>query len=164
MLTTRAMLAMGLLLAMPAWGKDAAPAAGRWAAPGDQVAAALIEQERRWGTESCVPNDVVKTFIADDFIGTSPAGALYDKASLLARQTATPTARDCRLLSARVRYFGADTAVIYGSETAMVTGPDGKAMAHTLIWTDTLLRRGGRWQVIAVQDMVAPPGWQPPAP
>lgn len=62
---------------------------------------------------------------------------------------------DCKFLSAKVRFYDPDVAVIYGIESALAKGPDGKEALRTLIWTDTLLRRGGRWQVIAVQDMTA---------
>jgi uncharacterized protein (TIGR02246 family) len=63
---------------------------------------------------------------------------------------------DCKLLSAKVRFFGPDVAIIYGKETAVLTGANGKDSRRTLIWTDTALRRNGKWQLIAVQDMDEP--------
>ncbi len=118
----------------------------------------LIEQERKWGTLSCTPSNVIAEFIADDFVGTHPKGHLYTKADMAPRDTApaTPTEKDCKLLSAKVRYFGPDIAVIYGSESAVSKGPDGKDVTRTLVWTDTVMRRAGHWQVIAVQDMTVP--------
>ena len=159
------------LSAAPALAPASAPASapapvtpGRWATASDPVARKLIEQERRWGVDGCTPSAVVKDFIAADFVGTSPKGTLYTKTSMLPSAPAAVAAapekeRDCKLLSAKVRYFGTQIAVIYGSESAVVTAPDGTEVTRTLIWTDTVMRRNGKWQVIAVQDMVAPPGW-----
>ena len=133
---------------------------GKWADENDPVARQLIEQERKWATVTCNPNDiyVVADFIADDFVGTHPKGSLYTKPALPPKGAPLPAMElehDCKLLSAKVRFYGSDVAVIYGSESALAKGPDGKEALRTLIWTDTVLRRGGRWQVIAVQDMVA---------
>ena len=132
---------------------------GRWAAKNDPVAAQLIEQERRWGTDSCTPSNVVAEFIADDFIGTHPKGFLYKKTDMLPTAKPAPAPsldRDCKLLSAKVRFYGPDLAVIYGSESAIVKDQGRHESLRKLIWTDTVLKRAGRWQVIAVQDMVAP--------
>jgi len=46
--------------------------------------------------------------------------------------------------------------MIYGSETSVRKAKDGKEFERTLIWTDTWLKRNGKWQIIAVQDMIAP--------
>ncbi len=154
------------LLAFANGGAAKAAGEGRWADKNDPVANQLIENERKWATLACAPSAtrdaaaaaLVNDFIAADFIGTSPKGSLYSKADMLPKDKpakALETEQDCKLLSARVRYFGSDVAVIYGSESAVVKDADGKAAPRTLIWTDTLLRRAGKWQVIAVQDMVA---------
>ncbi|WP_226018046.1 nuclear transport factor 2 family protein [Novosphingobium sp. FKTRR1] len=153
-----------LALAVP--GPAQAQAAdGHWAAPGDPVAADLLEMERVWATLACVPADAryaankafVEKFIADDFVGTSPAGPLYTKADMLPKPgTTAPVERDCKVLGAKVRFFTPDLAVIYGSESAIVQDAKGNAAPRELIWTDTVLRRAGQWQIIAVQDMTAP--------
>jgi Domain of unknown function (DUF4440) len=137
---------------------------GTWAAENDPVARQLIEQERRWGVDACEPSTVVAEFLAEDFIGTSPSGQLYAKATMLPAPGSPPpkiTERNCKLISAKVRFYGPDLAVIYGSESADFRSSRGKTVTRVLIWTDTVLRRDGKWQVIAVQDMVAPPGWTP---
>ena len=163
--TAFAILFQTALLAVPihAHAAETSPM-GTWAAADDPVAKQLIEQERRWGVESCEPSTVVAEFLAEDFIGTSPRGQLYPKAAMLPPPgSALPKTGEtnCKLLNAKVRFFGPDVAVIYGNERADFKGPKGKTVTRTLIWTDTALRRGGNWQVIAVQDMVAPPGWTP---
>ena len=155
---SRAALIVATLAAAPLAAHE--PGTGRWAAANDPVAKRLIELERQWADNACVPNTVLATLIAEDFVGTSPDGGLYTKADMLPKPGAkpqAPTERNCKLLSARVRYYGPDVAVVYGKESAIVKGADGKDKPRTLIWTDTFLRRGGKWQIIAVQDMDAPP-------
>jgi hypothetical protein len=41
---------------------------------------------------------------------------------------------------------------MYGAESKTVTLADGKPERRCLLWTDTWLRRNGKWQIIAVQD------------
>jgi hypothetical protein len=129
---------------------------GTWATDTDADAKLMIEVERKWAVDDCVPTNVVEEYLADDFVGTSPDGPSYTKADMMKEHTVPLAARDCKLLSAKVRYFGPTIAIIYGSETAIRKGADGKDFNHTLIWTDTWMKRNGKWQIIAVQDMVDP--------
>lgn len=129
---------------------------GRWAAPDDPVAKQLIEMERRWAVLSCTPSNVIEEFVAEDFVGTSPEGPTYTKSDLTKAHQAPSPEHGCKLLSARVRFYGSGLAVIYGTETATHAGADGKDSQTTLIWTDTALKRNGEWQLIAVQDMFDP--------
>jgi len=51
-----------------------------------------------------------------------------------------------------VRFFGANVAIIYGSEHAI-----GKDKAHPdakqcQVWIDTWLKRNGTWRIVAAQD------------
>jgi hypothetical protein len=49
-------------------------------------------------------------------------------------------------------FFGEDVAIIYGSEQAIgkdKTNPDAK---QCQVWTDTWLKRNGKWQIAAAQD------------
>ena len=51
-----------------------------------------------------------------------------------------------------MRFFGEDVAIIYGSEHAIgkdKTHPDAKVCQ---VWTDTWLKRDGKWQIVASQD------------
>ena len=125
-----------------------------WADPNDADAKAMIEAERKWAVDECEPSNVVAEALAEDFVGTSPAGPIYTKKEALAEDRSEKV-RDCKLLSARVRYFTPDVAIIYGKETSTRTTKAGKDYRRTLIWTDTWLRRNGKWQIIAVQDMRA---------
>jgi hypothetical protein len=113
----------------------------------------MIEQETAWAQEECGHRSILNELLADDFLGASPGGERYSKAQALAKAAADKKhATDCRLLRADVRFFGATTAIIYGSETALETQPDGKPERYCLIWTDTWLNRGGKWQIAAAQD------------
>ena len=140
---------------------------GRWAAPNDPLARQLIEKERTWATLDCAPRHgidaattaLVQELIADDFVGTDPKGALYTKADMLPDKrprSTEPSERDCRLISGRVRFIGLNVAVLYGRESAVIKGADGREATRTLVWTDTFLKRASKWQIVAVQDMVVP--------
>lgn len=113
----------------------------------------MIEQERAWAEQSCGGRWVLSDLLAADFRGTSPKGRRYDKpAGEPAPDPATPFSTDCRLLEADVRFFGASVAVVYGSESSVATLPDSRHERRCLVWTDTWLKRNGRWQIIAAQD------------
>ncbi len=123
--------------------KGAADATSKW----------MIEQETAWAQQECGHKSVLDDLLADDFRGASPSGERYNKAQAIAKAAAAkPRATDCRLLQADVRFFGSGTAIIYGSETALDTPPGGKPERYCLIWTDTWLKRGARWQIVAAQD------------
>jgi len=94
--------------------------------------------------------------------GTSPRdGSRYTKADILVLNADKSQAEtDCRLLDARVRFFssgdGDNVAMVYGSETAIQKDKGGKPVAHCLTWTDTWLKRDGKWQIIGAQDAQFP--------
>jgi hypothetical protein len=123
---------------------------GRWASKDDAVAKRLIEMERDWAEDGCKQKGVQEAFLADDFQGTAPGGERYDKAEAL-KHEASGKESECRLDDAKVRFFGNDLAVIYGSERALIT-ENGKQGMRCLVWTDTWLNRGGRWEIVAAQD------------
>jgi hypothetical protein len=52
----------------------------------------------------------------------------------------------------KVHYLGENLAVLYGTESRIEKDKDGKERMRSLIWTDTWLKRNGKWQVIAAQD------------
>jgi Domain of unknown function (DUF4440) len=145
-----------LLAATSLTAATAQSSAGRWADADDPVAKQLIELERKWAVLECEPSNVVAEAVAEDFVGTSPDGPIYTKADLVKRHEKRAEASGCKLLSARVRYYGSDIAIIYGSETSVRKDSDGKPIDRGLTWTDTWLKRNGKWQIIAVQDMATP--------
>jgi hypothetical protein len=126
---------------------------GRWAAPEDATAKFIIDAERQWAEADCTHSSIAAEILAEDFQGTSPAGRRYSKPEEVANlQDRSKTARDCRLLDARVRFFGENLAMVYGSESSVGKTKDGSEQSRCLIWTDTWLKRNGKWQIIAAQD------------
>jgi hypothetical protein len=122
----------------------------RWAFADDKTAEWMISQERRWAESACDGNDVVQTLLSEDFQGTSPSGKRYSKPTTKEK----PSARDCKLGEVKIRFFGDNLAIAYGSESRVKKSEDGKESPETLIWTDTWLKRNGRWQIIAAEDLV----------
>lgn len=121
----------------------------------DQSATAkwIVERARAWAEQACGGEWVLTEILADDFQGTAPKGSRYGKpAGRPSRDPKTKWSTDCRLDSADVRFFAADVAVVYGSESKTVELEDSKHERRCLVWTDTWMRRNGKWQIIAVQD------------
>src|SRR5579864_1536240 len=135
-----------------------------WATAGDPTAKYITDSERQWAESGCTHNGIEPKILADDFQGTSAEdGSRYDKAHEVAQGADTKHSEsDCRLLDAKVRFFATgggtadDLAMVYGSETATRKGKDGKLAPHCQTWTDTWLKRNGKWQIIAAQDALFP--------
>jgi Domain of unknown function (DUF4440) len=142
-----------LALATSAVWLTAISVAGDSKGTADATAKWMIEQETAWAEQECGHKSVIASLLADDFRGTSPAGKRYSKAEAEAKEASSSShATDCRLLQSEVRFFGSSTAIIYGSETGLESAPAGKPERYCLIWTDTWLKRGGKWQIVAAQD------------
>lgn len=127
----------------------------RWAAPNDKTAKWMIDMERRWAEAACDNNPVAEALVADDFQGTAPDGKRYDKTEEV-NDARHPTRkyRDCKLGEVKVRFFGDHVALVYGSESRVRTDL-GKDKPETLVWTDTWLKRTGKWQIVAAEDLFA---------
>jgi hypothetical protein len=125
----------------------------RWARVDDATAKALINSERQWLESGCTPNGIEKTILADDFQGTAPDGSHYTKPQALADSAKDAPEEDCRLYDVTVHFFGDSIAILYGSESAVHIEANGRRHRVKLTWTDTWLRRHGKWQIVAAQDM-----------
>jgi len=123
-----------------------------WASPDDPAARYMIDMERKWAEGVCVDNGVVAGLLADDFQGTSTKGARFTKADELRDERAPRLAHDCGLDSARVHFFGQNLALVYGSEHAVGKDKSQPTARVCQIWTDTWLKRDGRWQIVASHD------------
>jgi len=154
-ITTSAVVAIlgTLLITVPAPAQS--PQQGRWASADDPVAKQMIQMEREWAEDGCTQKPAGVAFLADDFQGTAPDGERYDKAEAL-KHDASLKERDCRLDDAKVRFFGDSVAIIYGSERALHEDKDSKEAMRCLVWTDTWLKRRGKWEIVAVQDTSVP--------
>lgn len=124
-----------------------------WASPDDSVAIKIITMEKMWLDADCSPQPGLKEVFADDFQGTSTSGTRYGKKEAMITDIKNP-GRQCELGDVKVRYFGDTIAMAYGSESSIRKGADGKEYKRCLVWTDTWLKRNGKWQIIAAQDSV----------
>ena len=123
-----------------------------WASADDKTAKYIIEMEQKWAEGVCVDNGVVAGLLAEDFQGTSTQGARFTKADELKDEKGARTAHDCGLDEAKVRFFGDSMAIVYGSEHAVGKEKSQPNARVCQVWTDTWLKRGGTWQIIASQD------------
>jgi len=123
-----------------------------WATADDKTAQYMTDMERKWAEGVCVDNGVVEALLADDFQGTSPTGAFFTKADEMKDEKSARTARDCGLDEAKVRFFGDTVAVVYGSEHAVGKDKSQPNVKVCQVWTDTWLKRGSTWQIIASHD------------
>ncbi|WP_353063871.1 nuclear transport factor 2 family protein [Tunturibacter psychrotolerans] len=135
------------LLLVPAY-----PQQSHWSSADDKTAKYIVEMERKWAEGVCVDNGVVAGLLADDFQGTSTSGARFTKADELKDEKGARTAHECGLDEAKVRFFGDSLAVVYGSEHAVGKDKSQPNVKVCQVWTDTWLKRGGIWQIIASHD------------
>ena len=89
--------------------------------------------------------------IADDYLGTEPDGKRVHKADLIAELKSGEALASNRLNEddVTIRFYG-DTAIVNGSESWKLK-KDGKTGRY--IWTDIFVKRNGKWQVVASQDL-----------
>ena len=135
------------LLLVPAYAQQS-----HWASADDKTARYITEMEQKWAEGVCVDNGVVAGLLAEDFQGTSTQGARFTKADELKDEKGARTAHDCGLDEAKVRFFGDSMAIVYGSEHAVGKEKSQPNARVCQVWTDTWLKRGGTWQIIASQD------------
>lgn len=136
-----------MLLLVPAPAQQS-----HWASDDDKTAKYIIDMERKWAEGVCVDNGVVAGLLADDFQGTSTQGARFKKADELKDEKGARTAHDCGLDEAKVHFFGDNLAVVYGREHAVGKDKSQPSAKVCQVWTDTWLKRGGKWQIIASHD------------
>lgn len=123
----------------------------RWGTPDDPLVKFMVQAETKWAQLACGPQPDLKDLIADDYQGTSTKGERYGKRDAITPAPG-PLARDCRIGEIKIQFFGDTLAVAYGAESRVQPGSDGKDAKRCQVWTDTWLKRGGRWQIIAAQD------------
>ena len=124
-----------------------------WASPDDSVAIKLIAMDKMWLDASCSPQPGLKEVFADEFQGTGTNGTRYGKEEALSTDI-NNLDRQCQLGDVKIQFFGDDVAIAYGNESSIRKGADGKEYKRCLVWTDTWLKRDGKWQIIAAQDNI----------
>ena len=121
-------------------------------ATGDYDESALREicgLERAW-SQSVATGDAIapNRALAEDYVGIGSSGKRMNKAEMAAQPSRTSkfiVSSDNDYV--HVRFFG-NVAVNQGQDT--IRTKDGRA-SH-LIWTDTWLKRAGKWQIVQSQD------------
>ena len=127
----------------------------RWGSPEEETVKFMIAAEAKWANSACSPQPDLKDVIADDFQGTSPSGRRYGKKDAITTDTKA-LERDCQLGEVKVRFFGDSIAIAYGAENRMDKDSSGKETKRCQVWTDTWLKRAGKWQIVAAQDTIIP--------
>ncbi len=122
------------------------------ASPDDKTAQYMIDMERKWAEGVCTNNGVIAELLAEDFRGTSTNGERYNKADELRDEEGPHSAHSCGLDEAKVRFFEENVAIIYGSEHAIGKDKMHPEAKQCQVWTDTWLKRNGKWQIVAAQD------------
>src|SRR6266702_3802108 len=111
----------------------------------------IVEAERQWA-ESVANGDttVIERILADDFVGVDPKGRQYGKAEMISETHDAPKHFVSNHLNdVKVRFY-VDTAISQGDESwQRHTGELGR-----FVWTDTWIRRNGRWQIVAAEDLI----------
>jgi hypothetical protein len=139
-------------IAVPLLLVPASAQQSHWASADDKTAKHIVEMERKWAEGVCVDNGVVAGLLAYDFQGTSTEGARFTKADELKDEKSVRTAHDCGLDDVKVHFFGDSLALVYGSEHAIGKDKSQPNVEVCQVWTDTWLKRGGTWQIIASHD------------
>ena len=123
---------------------------------GTSPAAEIERMEREWA--QCFVTGVpgpARDFISEDFVGISSKGARYGKAQGLADIVESKGKfKSFAVSEISVRVYG-DAAVSQGADAwETADGTRGSA-----VWTDTWIRTGGSWRIVAAQD--TPPSARP---
>ncbi len=117
---------------------------------------ALLRLEDDWAS-ALVKRDRVtfERLLADGFVYTEN-GQLMDRAAVLSSVIAgSDTVAAAHNDSMVVHRFGPVTAVVTGWLVVAGRGADGQ-FQRRYRFTDTWVKRGTRWQIVAAQDYVAP--------
>jgi ketosteroid isomerase-like protein len=117
----------------------------------------IRDGEREWAEATATGDtSVAVRIVASDFVGVDPDnGRLYGKAEAIAsiRDHHSEYASS-GLDEMKVRVLG-NTAIAQGSESW--ERRSGEPRRGRYIWTDTWMLRDGSWQIVAAQDLNAPP-------
>jgi Domain of unknown function (DUF4440) len=113
----------------------------------------IIESERQWA-ESLSSGDTapVERILADDFLGVDVDGSHCDKAQAIGFAHDGPKSFVSNHLNeVKVRFYDG-TAVAQGSESWVRRSGD--SLRGRFVWTDTWIRRNGKWQIVAAEDLI----------
>jgi len=111
----------------------------------------ILESTEEWAEAINIGDSlVIDRIVADDFVGVSLRGEIYDKTTLIresiekANQFYKP-----KVFNVKIRFYG-EAAVAQGNETWTKLSD---STSTTNIWTDTWIYRNKKWQIVAAQDL-----------
>jgi hypothetical protein len=119
--------------------------------------ATLKEIEDKWEASIKVHDPAVaQAYLADDFRGVSSKGKVMNKSNILSEiKKDTDTYTSAKNGKLDVRVYGGQFAIVMGTSTEVGKDKTGKAFNRTFRWLDAWVDRGGKWQCVASQAMVA---------
>jgi len=139
------------VLAASALVSAQAPAAGAALPPTQDTEAVLMKIERD-SAAALTKKDFAAfaSVFSDDAVFTGPDGAVLTKAQLLADlKSGTLVVESSQISDMKARIFGEAAVVTYTTtDKGKYKGQD---ISGTYRWTDTFVRRGGKWQIVAGQ-------------
>jgi ketosteroid isomerase-like protein len=116
---------------------------------GGSVEQTLLRTEDEWA-QAYVKRDPapLRRILADDYVGTSARGTVRNKAQEITEVTASSdTAQSATNEDMKVHVYG-NAAVVTGRGVETGRNKDG-AYTRRFRFTDTFVKRGGRWQCVA---------------
>jgi ketosteroid isomerase-like protein len=124
----------------------------RTAADSAGAAATVLRMENDWA-RALMRHDPtpIAAIVADDFTATGPRGRVSDKAQLLDDVRRDTTEFEATNEGMRARVYG-DAAVVTGTAVIRERARDGTISESRERFTDTYVRRGGRWPCIAIHN------------
>jgi hypothetical protein len=117
---------------------------------------AYIQKVESDWAESVASHDcsVPARVMADGFVGVEVDGSQYTKASSLKYCHEHPTKFAANHLGGvEIQFYSDTTAIARGYEDWKLK--DGKS--GRFYWTDTWVKRNGKWQVVAAEDLIPAP-------
>jgi len=129
---------------------------GRQTKPLANAEQSLKSAEHQW-TEAFKnrDKDALNRILDDRFIFTDDKGQVFSKTEYIDAAMQAIKVESYSLDDMTVRVFG-DTGVVTGSWTGKMT-IDGKNASGAFRYTDTFVKRLGRWRAVASQDTRMPP-------
>lgn len=112
---------------------------------------AIAEGEKAWGG-AFVTGDAatVDRLLAEDFLGVDSSGRTYGKAEAMKDVRDGPRLTSDKTEPPTIRLYG-DTAIAQAREHEIGPAPEFKPMER--VFTDTWVKRGGRWRIVAAEDL-----------
>jgi hypothetical protein len=112
----------------------------------------LIRMQQLWA-DAVVNQDggVMDRILADDFVVTGPTGHVSSRAELIEMVVGGVSQVDSLEVDNMFVHVYANAAVIFGRSTYK-TRPGRADLAGSYRWTNTYIRRGGRWQCVSAHE------------